>query len=1203
MAKRNRKKKPSGGKQHGNRPGDKIAEYLAAVNAPLNETVDKRKRVKGILLASMGDHALVQARKREKYNQILMLRLKGEEPEIQDAVLSRVDEKSNGGKRIFGEGVHTRVSDLGRGPELPWDGSLERELRWSVALARHNVDKLNRSLAAMRRYEVQLMWGEYIEAKATLNAIVGEHGQSVWAIEADILLEECSKGIEANKRLAKERGGKVASQLAAALVDCTSQKCELSLGEVSYDHEFHRFIAPLKDWDTDYQFTSYFAFHLNRYSRFPFTERHLAFALHHDCSFSFLDQYLSLAGVLQLGTLLKLSTRAGTWIANAIVELRRMINDTKLIGASWLHSPGQTSLAAENNPAVINVVEAYTRGRYAAARDGAIELLKAGQSIDIAYEILGFSEMYGGLDIADIANEGTLSSLIATLVRSVIGRSKTAVVDASRLRRLSHVLSCCPSGPQLHALAIQIAGKGSLTERQFAAVHSSLPTPRMGLAIGDPVKRSMYLKGLEESWGQTRTLDLYVSLQDTQKPSNSTIEALPSHRLLKYKAFIAEANEDTTSAIKHLEELRNIADSNRYLLSFVAEKLTWLYTKVNRVDDATALVVDLFLHDANLLINVPISTLVAHYTARGWRAQPVSLAVMIFYHATNNDTSPRKRRSVLFSLYQTYLNEQGVLRPSELTVPDDAKERVRFAFFLQNICVHDIMDSSYLAFASSKEVDAERIKVCQALIRIDEANEKIYTLQIASIVTAQTVQQMINKIGQAKIYVDEEALVRSLGVDYKDKFDRFCRVRGLGKDLRSLLQVMRKQSDRNVHVVVIDDIAPTLFLELFNEIKTRFVSSSEYGLDTYLSARIRHGTLAGEIRSQFGKLRLVTKKPTARDDVYEPNASWYPLYDSRGAHNVNALDRCFQSFSKSIDTIIDTCNNRLFQIKNDIDKKDGMFDYSFSTDELIDAYNGFGQATDYEDFLDKCLDYLWKRTADILQSIQKRIRGEVSTEISEAINTLEVGILDTSPQLIGSDLTANIAASRTKMQLQLDSVANWFRITESPDIADFKLDAAVATATVIIANSYPQHPLEVSTSFDTVGECPGWQLYPYIDILTILLHNIIKHGDPHDPRVNLHCRYRSGSLTLTLKNALPHLRDLTVVRQQTAEAKANFNMRHTDPLVKIENKSGYPKLARTLWNDLKVSSCSVDLAVEDDYTLTVTLTAAWPLPSNDCNPD
>ena len=76
---------------------------------------------------------------------------------------------------------------------------------------------------------------------------------------------------------------------------------------------------------------------------------------------------------------------------------------------------------------------------------------------------------------------------------------------------------------------------------------------------------------------------------------------------------------------------------------------------------------------------------------------------------------------------------------------------------------------------------------------------------------------------------------------------------GMLKDvsLRQTIEITKALMEEidNSRIFIIDE-GFRLFKQVFEDLKTQFLSSNKYGLDANLSQRIRHGTLAGALRAR-----------------------------------------------------------------------------------------------------------------------------------------------------------------------------------------------------------------------------------------------------------------------------------------------------------------------------------------------------------------
>jgi hypothetical protein len=247
------------------------------------------------------------------------------------------------------------------------------------------------------------------------------------------------------------------------------------------------------------------------------------------------------------------------------------------------------------------------------------------------------------------------------------------------------------------------------------------------------------------------------------------------------------------------------------------------------------------------------------------------------------------------------------------------------------------MDWSFV-YASEQELDDQRIAICQHLQTIDPDNANIYSEEISLRTRASKVRQAMHHVDNNKVYVDTSGIKRSLGRIFDDLFERY-------KDFRSLEPTIRThvisfdqggEPTTKTFTVIYADLAMKLFNSLFDEVRDRYISSNEYGLDSYLSLRIRHGTLAGQIRSLFEEQHLITRA-SAEGSEYEPNLYWREALSEFSPLGWITLNAAFSKMSKEVDQTIEEVKRDWLQIRSDT-HEDGMFDFLFTESERESFY-------------------------------------------------------------------------------------------------------------------------------------------------------------------------------------------------------------------------------------------------------------------------
>jgi hypothetical protein len=177
---------------------------------------------------------------------------------------------------------------------------------------------------------------------------------------------------------------------------------------------------------------------------------------------------------------------------------------------------------------------------------------------------------------------------------------------------------------------------------------------------------------------------------------------------------------------------------------------------------------------------------------------------------------------------------------------------------------------------------------------------------------------------------DVENVRKALRVKLSGTFERysiFLRSQELMKEikeivLRKFLISKEKESETAEFSFPVENLT-IIFREILGRIWNEFLTGSEYSLDVYLSVRIRHGTLAGQIRSPLEALNLITQKEAG---IYKQNTYWLEQSARLNPDNRIALQQLLAAFSGDIDEYIRRINTEHLRIRTARDKP-GLFDF------------------------------------------------------------------------------------------------------------------------------------------------------------------------------------------------------------------------------------------------------------------------------------
>ena len=436
--------------------------------------------------------------------------------------------------------------------------------------------------------------------------------------------------------------------------------------------------------------------------------------------------------------------------------------------------------------------------------------------------------------------------------------------------------------------------------------------------------------------------------------------------------------------------------------------------------------------------------------------------------------------------------------------------------------------------------------------------------EIKKLTSERAIRDSVHQVDSSKVYVDVTGISKSLDRDFAEVFDRFLQWKSIERENRMSLMtfdiVGKKITKTNV---VHYDAAFELFKSLFGILRDKYISSEKFGLDSYLSLRVRHGTLAGQLRRLFENRKLITTVDT-KTGQYHRNEHWHSLTTGGNGEILNNL---LADFSGKVDEIIEDAKTEWLQIKTD-EKRDGLFDFDFSEDELTSMFADSIKLNEYEEFIDFSLEHLKQRAEEVLSLVREKITTELRHLFIDAISELEHS---SETQLVAVDLSdfkASLGQCRTEIQQELDLVAGWFESVGEVQMPDFELVHAVNTCVEMLSRVSP----ELETHTDITESCkwklPGGFFVHLVDLLFLPMENAIKYSKPGST-VSISIGENEDLACITISNEAKETDDVRHLKLLSTDLETRISSTDTHQAVLREGGSGYYKLGRLVHVNLK----------------------------------
>jgi hypothetical protein len=222
-------------------------------------------------------------------------------------------------------------------------------------------------------------------------------------------------------------------------------------------------------------------------------------------------------------------------------------------------------------------------------------------------------------------------------------------------------------------------------------------------------------------------------------------------------------------------------------------------------------------------------------------------------------------------------------------------------------------------FSGTKEYEDERVGICSLLAELDPANAKEYEAESSAITQHQVIRGGVKQVEENKIYVDIENIRQWADTNLRESWSRYQALRagGIGTAEAAVIEAIRealKQVSPGTLVLSLpENEATTLFVSMLDKLRNEFLSNPKHGLDCYLSMRVRHGSLAGHLRSPLESNRIITQRDS-EDNSYKTNDYWAQRLDYLPHHELALIDDHLKTFSRAFDLLIEEYTNSYVQI-------------------------------------------------------------------------------------------------------------------------------------------------------------------------------------------------------------------------------------------------------------------------------------------------
>ncbi len=1099
--------------------------------------------------------------------------------------------------QVIGEKLPKTYNQL-RGKGLIYPANqFNKELLWYKNFIIDYADEINSFLKFQEEFESAFIKNEFQKAWDIVINIESEICVSHWSIEKKLLLAEYQFGFKTNKEVLTQIISDNTNVITDIVAKYHSIKVEKNLSYIKYLEMVSHFINNY----SDPQVTSYLNYKLNFYSQLSYQFK--GFILNAESSSSIIDMYIAFINVITMATSENSrDTNEITTISHVLNLLNDVIKDNRIKFA--LSSIGevpsfQLNLKDESYQDILNN---YSIGNYLISKERASEFLKTDAACFELYEIYVKSCIHLNEVCNPLFAEGSVGNALITDIYNILQKNSETQNSIYNIHKLFNTIGLNAWSYKAFAFfnnQHSISGT-ELNIAKFSHTYGNFINPMLSIYLNVKQSSIQFLncirlssnKDLINFWANISSQLHSLNVEQLPNDVQDFRKRLYNIHVLQVKGGYKDALEGYNSILSNkLNGDEQIAFYNR---EEILHGLLYCYLNLGDMVNALELVTDSNLKNPNLSIRLRNEFLINFVITSESEQLAGNISTAIFLHQyqkyiSNND---------LWIAYDNFLNSHGLNYPKEIEGIINGFDLSKLIYFLKNICKQEVYDSSYL-FESQEDLDNERIEVCLLLSKLDKSNLEDYINEVAEISRNQLIRKGIKQIDESKIYVDIKGIRKAIDKDLKESFYRSLNLLSLPLSQIQKLDTSNdnvvvpyygKSNDNNKVEFNTSNIKITTysrfeqFKDMFFKVRDIFIASNEFGIDTYLSMRIRHGTLLGEIRSVFENYQLLTKK-VDNSDKYQDNTFWLQknLFNSEAVRD--NFNKYLSEFSSQIDNISNNLKNKLLQISTEKKKSDGLFDYSFYENDLLALFESdIGAIEDYDEFFDTIINFLWERTEIALSIIREEISESVKNNMIKLLSDLSKNLESLiskyeHPEL--NELVNNITLCQTDIANELDKISEWFRRTNNKVINEFYLDLPIDASLATLKRLYKDF-----TNFNPVitNNCSikfEGDTFPHFTyIMQNLLHNIIRHSrlDSDALDVNIIINELDSQLSLVIESNFSDTINIEEMNQRIENTRQQLLMQTQDnDRTRDEGGTGYVKIKKTVVSDL----------LRDEHTITL----------------
>lgn len=1065
----------------------------------------------------------------------------------------------------------TSTADIHLKEPFSFTRDFKKEFKWITNILENYYEEINSFLALKNNFENHLILDEFDKAKEVIKDVEYAFGISLWSIEANLIIEEKINGSESNWDLLTQYLNEINNSIYEFSINSSSKRIELKL---SYESFLNQFQNDINSINADGIIEDFFVFKNFNIVNYEYKYSDLASVIYVSNIFCIVDQYLILVDVI-LYNISKSKQFDKLFLSFIKSAISKIPNDIRIINVYNIINDKKEIILLKNNDDVIECLNLYYSGNFQDALEKAkLGILEYPTEYEF-YQVYCKSLINLNLSFTSFKSSETINNILLDTYNLLTFKKDDADSWNKQLKN-SLVLMNTNFGKQIFGLLAEIE---SVNDRNYIiGFLSSSYNSQNNIYLND--QRSSIVENFNIlSQNHSFKIQLYKNGLDIHFESNISNSNLQSVVIEAIRNYKLENNEKVISILNHQIDL----DNNSYYYERKIHLLFYSFLNLKSLKESLELFGKIFFDNSIITRKINHLELYNEINACHIKNKFVNLIEYpILYSLILKEYD-------LYEAYDDFMCTYDIFSIEDLDINSfiETHSLEKTIYFLNNVVTIDTLKYS-TEYLSINDVEEDRIKILNTLIFIDPTNKINYESEINEIYRINSVRKVLKEVDQGRLYIDVTSLKEVQSKKFKDDFKRFKEIETLSStkallgfntsNTRNWEKALTEKNEIDEKYNSADYLA---FKNIYLESRENFLFSKEYGLDSCLSTRIRHGALKNHIRSVFEKLDLVTSK---LKDKYRENEKWANQLATVPETN-NNVQLLLKQFSKEIDDYTTYIVENLIQIQTEktVDKEYGIFKYFTNDSTLFNYYTQNKLSFDStESIIDMLLTNLVNHTLmELQEEIDKVFSNTIPDKFEKIINTTIEQLRELNLP-VDCQLIPNLIKSSTEIQNELDEISNWFYLNTTSSSTLLSIETVIDASIELTNKINPNH--KISPIIDL--KCEPFGVYSsLIFVFNILFNNIIQHSKLTSDKVNIKIKIDSLEdkfFTITFLNSINEKIDYTDNKIKLQKIKDNWNNHDNIDRSNKEGESGFDKIKRILIYETFSKTDRFEFEIEKD---------------------